>query len=132
MEWPEITADTPLEEVKRIHQMIWNYVIVHREKPVTPYENNCAFCEYGYQVAKDKNDYDRGLLIDGAYNMCKYCPGDWTHEDVLPGSDFACERNYGLFYRWNHLRHGTYKEDTQDITRNLAKRIRDIPIRKDI
>lgn len=36
MNWPEITEETPIEEVKRIHQMIWDYVIENGEKPDTP------------------------------------------------------------------------------------------------
>lgn len=131
MEWPEITANTPVEEVVRIHKMIWDYVIEHEEKPDTPYLNNCAFCEYGHQVAKDKGDFYHKYdwYSKTVTNMCKYCPGDWSHEDIPAGSDFACERNYGLFYRWNNTR---LKTDGQDLSAKLAKQIRDIPIRTEI
>lgn len=131
MKWPEITKDTPLEEVKRIHQMIWDYVIEHGEKPETPYENNCAFCEYGCSIAKDEDDYHYkyDLYTIPVYNMCKYCPGDWTHEDIPAGSDFACERNGGLYGRWSNA---YCKIDEEAFVTDLAKQIRDIPIRKDI
>lgn len=51
MDWPKITDDTPLEEIKRIHQQIWQYVVENGEKPKTPYIQNCVLCEYGYVLA---------------------------------------------------------------------------------
>lgn len=44
--WPEITKNTPIEKVKKIHQQIWNYVIEHGKKPKTPYYFDCVACEY--------------------------------------------------------------------------------------
>ena len=46
MQWLTITKNTLLEEVKRIHQDIWQYVVDNGEKPITPYVSNCALCEY--------------------------------------------------------------------------------------
>lgn len=75
MHWPEITKDTPLTEVKRIHQAIWDYVIEHGEKPNTPYRGNCACCEY-----------------DSLFNDdCSACP-------ITPFTEISCCG--GLYKDW--------------------------------
>lgn len=51
-EWPEITSDTTLDELKEIHERIWNYAIENLRKPSTPYCNDCAFCEYMRKMIK--------------------------------------------------------------------------------
>lgn len=63
VKWPEITEDTPIEEVKQIHKKIWSYAIKHGEKPVTQYLNDCAACEY-----------QRRQHVLG---KCITCPIDW-------------------------------------------------------
>lgn len=49
-EWPEITVDTTLDELREIHERIWDYAINFFRKPITPYFSNCAFCEYMRQL----------------------------------------------------------------------------------
>lgn len=44
--WPKITEDTPLEEIKKIHQRIWDYAIEYGHRPETPYMSDCIACEY--------------------------------------------------------------------------------------
>lgn len=77
MHWPEITKDTPLTEVKRIHQAIWDYVIEHGEKPNAPYISTCVGCEY-------------------ASGLCPYCPICWPEN---PNFVKTCIFG-GLFTQW--------------------------------
>lgn len=100
MEWPEITAETPLSEVKRIHQLIWDYVIEHREKPETPYRNNCVLCQYA--LSKQRWYSDLG-------DMCKYCPVKWPDEKKYTNGKCL------LYERW------CWTRDPE-----LAKQIRDV------
>lgn len=112
--WPEITADTPIEEIIRIHRLIWDYAIEYGCKPYTPYEHDCAFCEYGTCIALQKENGSK----------CEYCLGSWGNPSYPDGSTHACERNHGLYRRWLDA----YSKESDE----LAAQIRDIPIRKDI
>lgn len=103
MNWPKITKDTPLEEVKRIHQKIWDYAIEHGEKPSTPYRNDCAACEY-------------------CHVTCKHCPIDWK-DDLIGIVLFGCSR---LYRAWNGAQHISENEERAI---SLAKKIRDIPFK---
>lgn len=77
MHWPEITKGTPLTEVKRIHQAIWDYAIEHGEKPKTPYISDCAGCEY-------------------TSGLCSYCPICWPENSYF---EKICILG-GLFTQW--------------------------------
>lgn len=113
--WPKITKDTPIEEVKKIHQQIWDYVIEHGEKPMTPYASDCAACEYDE-------------LYEG---RCRSCPIVWPADDDdegrccnIPLDDDAPENWWtrpvsGLYGRWDR---STGEERTE-----LARQIRDLP-----
>lgn len=112
MEWPEITKDTPLEEVKRIHQEIWNYVIVFGHKPDTPYPSDCAACAYCY--AKDPDLKSVGPCFD-------LCPIAWEKEDIKYPSHtyYICGKE---FYQW--MGATSYNEAMK-----AAIKIRDIPFK---
>lgn len=97
-EWPEITVDTTLDELKEIHERIWNYAIEHYQKPETPYFSNCACCEYD--------------MISEPVTICRYCP---------LGQDF-CEAG-GIYYRWVQA---ITQRDVEEAKR-LATLIRDAP-----
>lgn len=100
LKWPEITKDTPMEEVKRIHQRIWDYVIEHGKKPDTPYTVDCAACTY----------------ITLQREQCNDCPILWPKNNR---GDRICCINDGIYNQW---RHATGKEKTE-----LARQIRDLP-----
>lgn len=71
-EWPEITVDTTLDELREIHECIWDYAIEHLRKPITPYFSNCAFCEYMRQMYSDR----RGYLLCRECPISAICKGD--------------------------------------------------------
>lgn len=114
--WPEISKDTPIEEVKRIHQKIWDYVIEHGEKPDTPYTFDCVACEYAslkidthkmVDVIDDfKNHYE-------AHNFCYNCPIKWPNNQWCPSLD-------SIFRKW-------FDENGPSNMANIAKQIRDLP-----
>lgn len=106
MEWPKITKETPLEEIKAIHQRIWDYVIEHGKKPDTPYHGDCAACEY-----------DNVMSINDIDN-CSKCPIAW------PG-DVKCGSIESL-YRKRCLEQGLEKEIA------LARQIRDTPFKYEL
>lgn len=106
MNWPEITEETPIEEVKRIHQMIWDYVIENGEKPDTPYTINCVAC------ARTR--------IDSKYKfeaVCDLCPIVWPGDALYPYC--VSPRENGLYDRFCNA-YGAEKIE-------LAKQIRDLP-----
>lgn len=100
IKWSEITKDTPIEEVKMIHQKIWDYVIEHGDKPKTPYLCCCAACEY-------KNT--QGI-------KCVSCPIIWPENRF---GDHVCHDINGLHTKWANAI-GERKIE-------LACQIRDIP-----
>lgn len=75
--WPEITKDTPLEEIQRIHKEIWDYIITNGYKPTTPYLSNCALCAYAHSIMQDREEtYDE---------QCRCCPSEFMFEnDGIP------------------------------------------------
>lgn len=97
--WPEITKDTPIEEVKRIHQRIWDYAIEYGTKPVTPYASFCAACAY----------------IKARLELCKDCPIIWPNGKCFGG-------RYGDGYLYSEWFNSTDKQKTE-----LARQIRDLP-----
>lgn len=100
MEWPRITIKTPIEEVKKIHQRIWDYAIEHGEKPITPYLADCVACAY-----------------DALYeNDCKDCPIIWPKNEY---EQTGCCGSNGLHTRWLFA-------DGEEKT-ELARQIRDLP-----
>lgn len=101
--WPEITKDTPIEEVKKIHQRIWDYAIEHGHKPDTPYKCNCVACEY-----------DEKHIC-----LCRSCPIVWPEN--INGDNYCCDIDSysGLHDLWIKA---TDKEKTE-----LARQIRDLP-----
>lgn len=103
VKWPEITKDTPIEEVKRIHQAVWDYVVEHGEKPITPYRMDCICCEYVF-IHKNK---------------CNFCPILWPADEF--GDRYCCmaHPNIGLYDRWIEAVGGEKIE--------LASQIRDLP-----
>lgn len=104
MNWPKITKNTPLEEIKRTHQQIWQYVVENGEKPNTPYLHHCVLCEYASII--------RGESKKG---ICNYCPVDVYNA--------SCCLN-GLFRKWAF--------GTDEIKELYAKAIRDVPFKYDL
>lgn len=100
MEWPKINADTSIEEVKKIHEDIWNYAIEHGEKPETPYASDCAVCEYVIMSAK----------------FCRDCPIIWPENSDRFRVCYGVE---GLYNKWDSK---IGQEKTE-----LARQIRDLP-----
>lgn len=70
--WPKITKDTTIEELKEIHKRIWLYAAEHGEKPDTPYNSNCVLCEW--DTINEGTDC----------SMCPYKPKD-ENEKCLDG-----------------------------------------------
>lgn len=105
-EWPEITAQTPIEEVKRIHERIWDFVINHGHKPArAPYPVGCALCQYATVKL-----LEAGFSINMIWkHLCIACPsvvGRQGNKSCLGG----------LYDEWRHNQHDYI----------LAKKIRDI------
>lgn len=119
MDWPEITKDTPLEEVRRIHRAIWQYVVENGEKPDTPYECDCVLCEY------------TGVR----YLTCDGCPAKWQMDKILYKAD-ECTQKGSPYYWWRKYRWSGYYQfiDHERIPytkTQLAEMIRDIPFKGD-
>lgn len=104
MYWPEITKDTPPEEIKRIHQQIWQYVVENGKKPETPYMFDCVACAYNYSV-----------LCNGMFRICEKCIINWP---VVSNESGPCG---DLFYQW-------YEERSKE----LAEKIRYIPFKYEL
>lgn len=104
MEWPEITKETPLEEIKRIHQRIWDYVIEHGEKPKTPYIANCVVCESRH--------------IQNADFICMKCPIAWPN-------NLTCMDYYNLYCLWA-------RQKDREKSVKLARQIRDLPFKYEL
>lgn len=104
MYWPEITKDTPLEEIKRIHQQIWQYVVENGKKPATPYLFSCSACEY---VAEFTDSWELG--------HCDICPIAWgeRRSKIEPCGE--------LYYQWSEFP-----------TKETAEQIRDIPFKYEL
>lgn len=107
MDWPEITKDTPLEEIKRIHQQIWQYVVENGKKPETPYRTNCVLCSY--------------VLLHK--NSCTDCAVDWGNECA------SCCTEDTLYDRWRRAR---YYCNNKEQRKELAEKIRDIPFKYEL
>ena len=112
MDWAKITKDTPLEEIKRIHQTIWDYAIENGRKPDTPYVCNCAACEWHcIHTGNRPGNY-------GIDNLCyDGCPIAW---DGIP-LRFIGEFCGKAFYEWD-----------DNPTPENAKRIRDMPFKYEL
>ena len=106
MNWPTITKETPIEELQKIHQSIWEYVIQHGIKPITPYESNCVACEYALIVAPKpaRTRYD---------DICPYCPIKWPNDRICIDPD-------SIFSKW--VRKFVPKDDEKQ----YATQIRDV------
>ena len=113
MDWPKITKDTPMEELKRIHQTIWDYAIEHGKKPETPYFLDCVACEWCK------------LCFGNPHGQkCSHCPIIW------PGnSDHPCcvsPQDDGLYDLFCHSSR-SYLRSGRDERKVFAKLIRDLP-----
>lgn len=107
---PETTKDTPIEEVKRIHQRIWDYVIKYGEKPETSYPSSCVACAY--------------TRIHDDAGSCNRCPILWPKFNAR-----RCCINNGSGLYDIYLKLLCYKHPIRDRIkmRILAKQIRDLP-----
>lgn len=103
-EYPKITEDTPLEEIKAIHQCIWDYVIKHGKKPDTPYFSDCVACEYN-------------LSGNG---LCSSCPIQWP---LNKRNERVCVS--GLYIEWMFEQDPIKKVE-------LARQIRDLPFKYEL
>lgn len=124
MHWPEITKDTPLTEVMRIHQQIWDYVIEHGEKPdeaLVQYAFGCSACEYAESVSRQQYEIvavcdDFGNIYQ-TNNFCLSCPIKWPNNQHCPSRD-------SIFRRW--IEEDSFKKS------NIAKQIRDLPFKYEL
>lgn len=117
---PKITKDTPIEEVKQIHQRIWDYIVEHGRKPdnaIFSYMFGCAACEYArwntdvYGVIDLVDDFGN---LYRAHGFCYACPIKWPDNQ-------RCSCPDSIFTKWNH-------EDIKSPIKNdFAKFIRDVP-----
>lgn len=108
MDWPEITKDTPLEEIKRIHQRIWQYVVENGEKPSdTGYQCNCVLCEYDIVISDVSND------------NCDSCP-------VATDNRYRCLN--GMYGLWDEA----VCSGDIILAKSLAEKIRDIPFKYEL
>lgn len=117
MNWPEITKDTSLEEVRRIHRVIWQYVVENGYKPDTPYQHNCALCEYTYIH----------------HLKCTNCPAKWKMDEIPYGAIY-CGQEGSPYYWWatccrNMFLKTTGHEFIPYTKTQLAEMIRDIPFK---
>lgn len=78
MYWPEITKEIPLEEIKRIHQQIWQYVVETGRKPITPYYADCVACEYDNKM-KGGMCRNCPILWGGQFNDCMAIGSEYRH-----------------------------------------------------
>lgn len=99
MEWPKITEDTPLEEVKLVHQAIWDCVSRTGVKPNTPYFASCVACEYDNAINK---------------GSCRSCPILWGG-----GRAFTCGSAGSEYFYWEH-------SESLDEFKERAKAVRDV------
>lgn len=111
--WPEITEDTPLEEIKRIHQDIWDYVVKYGKKPDTPYIASCVACEY----ARKQFEYAM-LFYEEPECECDLCPIFYRHE--------RCNRCCSLYIQWAHLNERGLNSEEE---KKIAEAIRDYPFK---
>lgn len=81
--WPEITKDTTIEELREIHKRIWLYAAEHGEKPETPYIWNCALCEWTKIVTNYNPD------------NCLVCPA--SRKTIGLGHVDCCNGLYSLW-----------------------------------
>ncbi len=102
--YPKITKDTPLEEIKAIHQRIWDYVIKYGHRPSTFYSYNCVVCEYT-------------ILMD---RMCSLCPIQWP---LNKRNERVCLD--GLYTEWTREQDPIKKVE-------LARQIRDLPFKYEL
>lgn len=107
--WPEITKDTPLEEVRRIHKRIWQYVVDHGKKPETPYLHGCVLCEYDLAFG------------NGGCLKCPVIPYslEKTNEPITSPMLHCLN---GLYYLWRNASLRSKKTE-------FAVKIRDIPFK---
>lgn len=108
MEWPKITAETTVEELQRVHRVIWQYAVENGHKPVTPYEADCPACEYV-------------RCRYGSGNTCDFCPINW-------GDLGYCTDPLSVFYMWI----SAIKQETTAgniMAMRLAAIIRDVKFR---
>lgn len=113
--WPEITAETSMEEIKEIHKRIWDYVIEYREKPDTEYVANCVFCEF-HRLA------ERKYSVVIPFHRCPLCPA--LIERKEGESCFG-----GLYLKWAETRSETDAIAIRDIEictdEEMQKRIKE-------
>lgn len=107
LNWPKITKDTSIKQVKKLHRRIWGYVIKHGVKPETPYFYNCAAC-----------DYDDARSITDRSKVCKNCPIEWPE-------NIGCQHDSSLYIKWYLAKNSFYKQ-------LLAIRIYFIRFKKDV
>lgn len=94
--WPNIDADTSLEDIKLIHETIWEYTMVFGKKPFTTYSADCVVCHYVH------------ALLD---KTCAHCPITWSEKYCFTFPD-------GEYEQW--------LKRTPENARALAQKIRDI------
>ena len=116
MTWPEITSDTPFDEIRTIHERIWDYVIETGVKPNTPYRSNCALCEYVFKQ-EIKN-------VETCARYCDYCPAIWDQLDKTT----CCYDMCSPYSEWFPSNHPFYDAE---ICKQAAIKVRNIPFKKE-
>lgn len=98
-EWPYISSWTSSEELQYIHKKIWDYAVDNNNKPDTPYDYNCAACQY-------------------CKTRCSICPIIWPDEK-------RCLSNESIYAKWIFA----CEERDYETAKELAQQIRELPFR---
>lgn len=107
-EYPlKFDAHISVEEIKRIHQKFWNYVIEIGYKPKTYYMNNCTLCSVAMLI------YDEYARMTDS--ICDFCPArEMRHYNCADGIN-------SLFHKWE------FANDLEEKNK-WAEAIRDVEI----
>lgn len=90
--YPDITEDTPMKELMRIHKNFWNYVVEHGHLPLSKsFSGPSPVC----QLYK-----------------CDDCPIDWPKNDV---EKYRCTSYNGLYFKWFNATGGRKTELARQI-----------------
>ena len=95
-----------LEDCKRIHRDMWNYIAGAEERNSNLkrkylkddfcsrsrlyFPNDCALCEYALE---QYNAYNKCIIFDVSPDVCEFCPALWGTEGEQRG--YYCESEVG-------------------------------------
>lgn len=122
-----MTVELTLQETINLHQSMWNKIVetpciqkrnvlIEMDWDPDNFKYNCFLCEYAMQMTGEES----------APDMCVACPLEWP--ETIGNGQRCCvntdaDSRKFLFERW-------YEEDSIKRRRDIAKRIRDLSVRK--